>query len=101
MNLIRSELMKIRTTNVWWLFGIGVLVFTGLALAIWLFAGGQMISDANSNAVFQPPPPDSGMSPAEIETARQQFEVQHDVGKVLSAVAAMIYTSGQFFGLMF
>jgi ABC-type transport system involved in multi-copper enzyme maturation permease subunit len=31
--LIRSEILKIRTTNVWWLLSIGVAVFTAIALA--------------------------------------------------------------------
>jgi ABC-type transport system involved in multi-copper enzyme maturation permease subunit len=101
MNLIRSELMKIRTTNVWWLFGIGVLVFTAISVAIWIAVGNQMINEATSSGVFQPPPPGVGMSPAEIEQQRQQFEMQHDINRVLSANAAMIYTSGQFFGLLF
>jgi ABC-type transport system involved in multi-copper enzyme maturation permease subunit len=101
MKLIRSEFMKIRTTNVWWLFGIGVLVFTAISLAIWIAVGGQMIDNAVNDAVFQPPPPDSGMSPEDIENSRRQFEIEHDVNRVLSASAAMIYTSGQFFGLMF
>jgi ABC-type transport system involved in multi-copper enzyme maturation permease subunit len=101
MNLIRSELMKIRTTNVWWLFGIGVLVFTAISIVIWIAVGNQMINEATGSGVFQPPPPDVGMSPAEIEQQRQQFEMQHDINRVLSANAAMIYTSGQFFGLLF
>jgi len=32
--LIRAEIMKIRTTNTWWLFGIGMVLVTGLALTI-------------------------------------------------------------------
>ena len=30
--LIRSELLKLRTTNMWWIFLLASLVFTGLAL---------------------------------------------------------------------
>ncbi|GIH08036.1 hypothetical protein Rhe02_61030 [Rhizocola hellebori] len=101
MNLIRSELMKIRTTNVWWLFGIGVLVFTALSVTLWIFAGNQLIDDASSNAVFQPPPPEFEMSPEQLAEAQRQFELQHDISRVLSGAAAQIYTSGQFFGLLF
>ena len=32
LRLVRAEIMKIRTTNTWWLFLIGFTVFTALAL---------------------------------------------------------------------
>lgn len=103
MALIRSELMKIRTTNVWWLFGIGVIFFTGLALLIWIFQADQEISNALRSAAepFTPPPPDANVSPAELDTMRRQFEYSHDINRVLRASAANIYTSGQFFGVLF
>ena len=31
LRLVRAEIMKIRTTNTWWLFLIGFTVFTALA----------------------------------------------------------------------
>ena len=30
--LVKSEIMKIRTTNTWWLFLIGIVLLTALAL---------------------------------------------------------------------
>lgn len=100
VRLIRSELLKIRTTNVWWLFGIGVFVFTALALLVWILVANSQIDTAlhASNDVFTPPP---NTSPAEVEGLRQQFEVEHDIKRTLISNAAQIYTSGQFFGLMF
>jgi len=102
MALIRSELMKIRTTNIWWLFGIGVLFFTGIALLIWIFQGDMEITNAARNAseVFTPPR-GGNASPAEAEMMRRQWEYSHDINRVLHVTAAQIYTSGQFFGVMF
>ncbi|MBO0870671.1 MAG: hypothetical protein J2P15_19110, partial [Micromonosporaceae bacterium] len=34
IRLIRAEIMKIRTTNTWWLFLIGMVVVAGLALLV-------------------------------------------------------------------
>jgi ABC-2 type transport system permease protein len=103
MKLIRSELMKIRTTNVWWLFGIGILVFTAIALALWIGVGNQQINTAiaEANQPFVPPPADSGIPQAEIDAMRLQWEMSHDINRLLASIAANIYTAGQFFGLMF
>lgn len=100
MRLIRSELMKIRTTNVWWLFGIGVFVFTALSLLIWIMVSNGQIDMAQTanNDPFVPP---EGMPAAEVEMMRQQWELEHDINRLLVSSAAQIYTSGQFFGLLF
>lgn len=103
MRLIRSELMKIRTTNVWWLFAIGVFVFTALSLLIWIMVADGQIDQAiqSRGQAFEPPPPDVGIPQAEIDEMRRQWEIQNDLGRLLRTSAANIYTSGQFFGLMF
>jgi len=97
--LIRSEFLKIRTTNVWWLFLIGLTVFTGLSLWIWMGTGAAQINDAAaaSTEVFQPDP---GLSDFENNLNREQFELSHSLSRTLHSVAANIYTSGQFFGLL-
>jgi ABC-type transport system involved in multi-copper enzyme maturation permease subunit len=100
MALIRSELMKIRSTNVWWLFGIGILVFTALALTLWLFIGNDQINQMqNPTAVL--PPPGADVPPEQLEQARQQAAFLQDKSRVLHQVASNIYTAGQFFGVMF
>lgn len=102
MNLIRSELLKIRTTKTWWLFGIGVLVFTGIALVIWLLVGNEQLHEVAQG--FQPPPTGPNgeqIAPEQVEQMRQQWIADHDVHKILLSTAAQIYTAGQFFGLMF
>lgn len=101
MDLIRSELMKIRTTNVWWLFGIGVLFFTGLALLLWIITGDQQLGQLHDNGGFTPPPPEANMPPEQVERMRQEWEFMQDPKRVLHSVASQIYTAGQFFGILF
>jgi ABC-2 type transport system permease protein len=100
LRLVRSEFLKIRTTNVWWLYLIGVFVFTAIALFVWMVVGDNQIDTAASSQgqTFTPP---EDASPAEVEATRQQFEVQQSLSRTLVSTAANIYTSGQFFGLMF
>ncbi|HEY3009667.1 MAG TPA: ABC transporter permease [Micromonosporaceae bacterium] len=100
--LIRAELMKIRTTNTWWIFLIGAFAATAAALAIWILVANNAIDTAvkGGGEVFVPPS-DQNVSPAGVEEMRRQFELAHDLGRTLVTNATNIYTSGQFFGLMF
>lgn len=100
LRLIRGELLKIRTTNTWWIFLIGAFFATALALLTWIAVGNAQINDAEDagNEVFAPP---EGATQAEIEAERQQFELAQDLTRTLHDAAAEIYTSGQFFGVMF
>jgi ABC-2 type transport system permease protein len=82
-HLIRSEYLKIRTTSAWWLFGLGTILTTALALLVNIvtahfFLRGTLASDA---------------SPEE----RANYLLQHNP----VTQAANIYTSGQFFGGLF
>jgi ABC-2 type transport system permease protein len=88
--LVRSEFRKIFTTNTWWLFLLGVLVFTALSF---LFNAFQA-----HNYLHQPPP----TLPANIppDQARQILADYH-ARSVLAFQAATLYTSGQYFGLLF
>jgi ABC-2 type transport system permease protein len=99
--LIRAELLKIRTTNTWWIFFIAIFVFTAAALAIWLLVANEAINTAQAAVGGGFEPPTDGTSPAMVEEMRRQWELEHDIGRTLVSNAANIYTSGQFFGLMF
>ena len=84
--LIHSEWLKIRTTNTWWIFGIAVLVTTGLAL---------LLNCVMANNILNSPPPDFGNQPdAVARQAEASYEAQHN----LATQAANIFTSGQYFG---
>jgi ABC-type transport system involved in multi-copper enzyme maturation permease subunit len=80
--LVRSELLKIRTTSAWWWLAIGAFVMTGLAFTLNAFTADALLSGDFGT--------ESGLSPEEL--AAQQDVVGQ---------AANIYTSGQFFGLLF
>ncbi|RGC70511.1 ABC-2 family transporter protein [Micromonospora sp. MW-13] len=81
MNLVRSELLKIRTTSTWWIFGLISLPLWALTLLInWLQ------TDALASGNFGDVPP---------EQAEQIQAVQ-----AVDNLAANVYTNGQFFGLL-
>ncbi|MDI1466344.1 ABC transporter permease subunit [Catellatospora sp. KI3] len=85
MRLIRSEFLKIRTTNVWWLFSIGAL---GLLLVAFALNAFQMhfVMDSPSEMT-------SGGDP---EVAAQLSAMTAPV-----ALTSYMVTSGQYFGMMF
>jgi ABC-type transport system involved in multi-copper enzyme maturation permease subunit len=87
--LIRGELLKIRTTNTWWLFGLGVIGTTALALLVNCLQADFFLN--------QERPDTSGMNAEDAANALQQYESQSQV----IAQAANIFTSGQFFGGLF
>jgi ABC-type transport system involved in multi-copper enzyme maturation permease subunit len=77
MNLVRSELLKIRTTSTWWLLGIGALVATLLAFATNAWLAHQVLGGH-----------------------AEDFGVAGEQGTA-PAQAANLYTSGQYLGLLF
>jgi ABC-type transport system involved in multi-copper enzyme maturation permease subunit len=72
-HLLRSERIKMLSTNTWWLFSIGVLVTTGLAILV-----------------------NIGMADGDL-TSPHTVATPHAV----AAEAANIFTSGQYFGGLF
>jgi ABC-type transport system involved in multi-copper enzyme maturation permease subunit len=87
--LVRSEILKIRTTNVWWAMIIGLVVMTGLALAI-------NIAQANDALRQQQPPDVRDMDPQFAQEMLREYALRSN----LDYVAANIYTSGQYVGLL-
>lgn len=86
INLVRSELLKIRTTHAWWILGLGAFVMTGLAITYNIIAANYLLHEG---ATGEP----GEMDAQQIAEAEAMRDV---VGR-----AADIYTSGQFFGLLF
>lgn len=89
MRLIKAEFRKITSTHVWWILLLVLLVFT--ALALWVNVEWASLSLRQSE-----PPVFEGMDPAEIEQARAEWAAQID----RAGIAANLYTSGQYFGLL-
>jgi len=86
MRLIRSEFLKIRTTNVWWLFMLGALALLALAFAINAL---QM----HFGVLHPPPEAQQNQDPEQA--------VQLAALKAPAALTSFMVTSGQYFGLMF
>jgi ABC-type transport system involved in multi-copper enzyme maturation permease subunit len=86
--LLRAELLKARTTNTWWIFGLCALAAVGVALVFncWL-------ASTEVDAIRNPRNPDEGVPPGLLGPST-------DLAGVLARNAANVYTSGQYFGLM-
>jgi ABC-2 type transport system permease protein len=87
VRLIRAEIMKIRTTNTWWIFMLGMVLITAVALA---FDG--------LGHHFQLYPP-AGANGARDQDAQVQAAQAHTAAG-LAKIAADMMTAGQFFGLL-
>ncbi|MET8150384.1 ABC transporter permease [Actinoplanes sp. NPDC049668] len=83
MNLVKAELFKIRSTSTWWIFGL-------ITLALWALS--LLINWAGSNI-------NQGVDPAEQGLTAEQAE-QIRVANEAVNIAANLYTSGQFFGVL-
>jgi ABC-2 type transport system permease protein len=86
--LVAAELMKIRTTNTWWLLTLGIVVFTALALTVNGFGHH-----------FELYPPLDRVGSGERRDAITQAAIAHSPAG-LRVIAADMLTSGQFFGCM-
>jgi ABC-2 family transporter protein len=87
--LVTAEIMKIRTTNTWWLFIGGVLVFTSLAL-----------TRNGARHDFELNPQLDGLSPSDKAQTLAQAAQAHTHAS-LDAIAGDMMTSGQFLGVLF
>lgn len=88
--LVRAEILKIRTTNTWWLLLLGVTLITMLTFTI--NALGHHFND------FHPPLGQAN------EEQRAQLLAQAALARThagLARIASDLVTSGQFFGVMF
>lgn len=84
MNLIRAELLKIRTTNLWWVFAISALALQALAF---------LFNAVQANQVFSGSLSTEGVPESQVDDVLAQNDVVFQ--------AANLYTSGQFFALLF
>ena len=98
--LVRAELIKIRTTNTWWIFAI-LLVATSALMLLFnlLMANTDLRNVAEIRAKGLPDL--SGMDAASQEFRRNQYLYDIDLHRVLASASANVFTSGQYFGLLF
>jgi ABC-2 type transport system permease protein len=88
--LISAEIMKIRTTNTWWMFAIGMVLVTALAFLV--NGLGHHYND------LQPP---AGQIPPDRQQEFDARVAEAHTPAGLAKIAADMMTSGQFFGLLF
>jgi ABC-2 type transport system permease protein len=95
--LLRSELLKIRTTNIWWLFGLGTLLMTAIALLVNCLQAHYLLLPFDKYVKSTTRQSPDQLPPNQLAELKAQWAAQHDV----AAQAANIFTSGQFFGVLF
>lgn len=84
MNLVRAELLKIRTTSLWWILALVNLPLWGLSLLVNYFSASAALQFGNTDS--EGVPPDAA---AQLEAAAQAPNI-----------AASLYTTGQFLGVL-
>jgi ABC-type transport system involved in multi-copper enzyme maturation permease subunit len=94
--LVRAELRKITTTNVWWIVGVLLLAATALALLLNVAAANHNLTAAE---FARDHPPTFTNDPADQARA-EEYARATDIPAILARSAADVYTSGQFFGLL-
>jgi len=82
VNLVRAELLKIRTTSTWWVFGVILLPLWALAV-LYNWATTNSLGNAGRT---------EGLSPEQAEQVRVSGEAVN--------IATTLYTSGQFLGVL-
>lgn len=95
-NLLRSEWLKLRTTNMWWLLLLGTLIPTGMALLQNIALARYQLAKTFDDYLDQTGQDASTMSATELESARHEYQD----GNNLIEHAANIYTSGQAIGVL-
>jgi ABC-2 type transport system permease protein len=107
IRLIRSELLKLRTTNMWWIFLLASLVFTGLALWINIEQTNSDLTNHYEDYYGGSPQGMTEEQKAQFEGEQQQYRNEEaarvakaSTAAALARSAANIYTSGQLFGLL-
>ena len=88
--LVRSEFRKIVTTNTWWLFLLAVFVLTAASFALNALQAHSYI--------HQPAPQLPPNMPAD---QARQIVAEYNARRNIAVQAANLYTSGQYFGLLF
>ncbi len=90
LRLISAEIMKIRTTNTWWLFLLGMIVVTALAFTV---------NAVGHHYTLHPPLDQINQNSDAARQARAQAAAANTPAG-LAKIAADLMTSGQFFGLL-
>jgi ABC-2 type transport system permease protein len=88
-NLVSAEIMKVRTTNTWWLFGIAMVLVTLVALGLNMLVTHYQLS----------PPLSQFPEQTRAQAAADAAAAHTTAGLV--RITANLMTSGQYLGLLF
>jgi ABC-2 type transport system permease protein len=98
MRLVRAELFKLRTTNVWWLFSLAVVLSTAASVAINCVQAHSLFKPFNEYVSLQSHGrPAADMRPDRLAELHTEWLLGHNA----VTQAANIFTSGQFLGVLF
>lgn len=100
IRVVHSELVKIRTTNSWWIFGLITLLTTALALLINCLTVKDKIDEfVDPVTYYTPPEPELAQQYADRQ-AEYVAEAKATFLAGLSSDAANVFTSGQLLGVL-
>jgi ABC-2 type transport system permease protein len=94
--LIRAEVFKLRTTNLWWLFGLATLVSTAVMLAVNCVAAHSLLKPFDQYLALRTHGHLTQIRPEFLARMRGEWELGHQV----VTQAATIYSSGQVIGVL-
>jgi ABC-2 type transport system permease protein len=97
MRLIRSEYLKVRTTHIWWILALSAFAFVVLAFLLYSFETHSELHP--SPPQFPPNTPPDEVAQAQQQAAESAAQARSVAG--LAKSASNLYTSGQYFGLLF
>lgn len=94
--LIRAEVFKLRTTNLWWLFALGTLISTGVMLAVDCVAAHSLLKPFDQYLALETHGHGRQLPPEFLARRQAEWELGHSV----ITQATTIYTAGQLIGVL-
>ena len=99
--LVKAELLKIWTTNTWWIFGILYFATTALSLLLNIVIANESLHQAQQRLDQQVPENLDQFPPEQRDDILREIANRPSIHAVLVQQTANVFTSGQFFGLLF
>jgi ABC-type transport system involved in multi-copper enzyme maturation permease subunit len=94
--LIRAEVFKLRTTNLWWLFGMATLVSTVVMLVVNAVAAYSLLKPFDQYVALQSRGRGNRVSAQFLTRLHNEWDLGHSA----TTQATTLYTSGQLIGVL-
>jgi ABC-2 type transport system permease protein len=94
--LIRAEVFKLRTTNMWWIFGLATLVSTVVMLVVDCVAAHSLLKPFDQYLALETHGHGGQIPPEFLARLQDEWQLGHNA----VTQAATIYTSGQLIGVL-